>query len=220
MNKKDFKEIYKKYGEFDTIPDRFKFCMEVLKPCNCAEISKKCDIPLTTVMRIKDGKIEKPNRVYLYTIANFFGVNFRWFIDSKFFPISIDSSLNECLTPNKDGEIDFHNLQADTKSGIIFKGIAEYEKAFEALIMYKDLIPILLNCITDNDFLNKVVNNNINEIISKNNLSNSKQKKESLQQLARKTRNTIPSYEELMNMMKDLDNEDSSDKEDSENKKN
>ena len=214
MNKKEFEEIYKKYGEFDTIPERFKFCMEVLKPCNCAEISKKCDIPLTTIMRIRDGKIISPNRVYLYAIADFFGVNFRWFIDSKFFPISIDSSLNECLTPNKDGEIDFHNLQADTKSGIVFKNITEYEKAFEALIMYKDLIPTLLNCINDNDFLNKVVNNNINEIITKINLSNNKEKKESLQQLARKTRNTIPSYEELMNMMKNLDKENSSDGED------
>lgn len=214
MNKKEFEEIYKKYGEFDTIPDRFKFCMEVLKPCNCAEISKKCDIPLTTIMRIRDGKIISPNRVYLYAIADFFGVNFRWFIDSKFFPISIDLSLNECLTPNKDGEIDFHNLQADSKSGIVFKNVTEYEKAFEALIMYKDLIPTLLNCINDNDFLNKVVNSNINEIITKINLSNNKEKKESLQQLARKTRNTIPSYEELMNMMKNLDKENSSDGED------
>lgn len=212
MDKDEFKKIYKKYNEFDTLNDRFRFCMEVLKSCNCNEISKACDIPLTTVTRIRDGKIANPNPVYLYSIAMFFGVNYQWLVESKYFPFSRINNKYNCLTPDKNGLIDFHNLQKDSKSGIIFKDIDEYKKAFEAFIMYKDFIPILINCIDENKFLEKVENANFEKIIFQINFLNQvkKHNDNDMQQLARKVRNSIISYEKLMEMMNDFEKKNSS----------
>ena len=203
MNKKEFKEIYKKYNEFETLPDRFKFCIEILKPCKCIDISKDCGIPLSTITRIKNGMIDNPNRIYSLLISRYFNVNELWLFNSKYFPVSEEEYNKKCLklstkeqftdvieTPSKDGKM------------IISKDYKQLGNDLLAFCNYRELLPIILDLIETSNYVNSINDDNESFLINEINLLKNKNKEtnESLQDLAKKTRNVNISEEELLDI--------------------
>lgn len=195
MNEKELKKIYKEYNNFNTLTDRLNFCMEVLKPTNCYVISRKLDIPVATVTRIKKGVFQNPNPVYLYAIAHFFGVTYEWLVESKYFPIDQNDFFKKCICNDSESDDEFVKIESRKTLPLAFDDLNEYNQAIKAFPMYKDLIPEFINYLVDKGHLQKVIDNNISQILNK--IEENKKEiiedintENSLKQLAKEKRNS------------------------------
>lgn len=195
MNNKDFIKIYKEYNEFNTFIDRLNFCMDVLKPTNCFVISKELDIPVSTVTRIKKGTIQNPNPVYLYAIASFLGVTYEWLVESKYFPIDQKDYLKKCICNDSESDDAFLEIESKKTLPLAFNDLNEYNQAIKAFPLYKDLIPEFINYLVKKGYLEKVMDNNISQILNKieenkKEIQVDNNNESSLKQLAKEKRNS------------------------------
>ena len=167
MNRVDFNLYYTSYNNFNTFIDRLNFCMDVLKPTNCFVISKELDIPVSTVTRIKKGTIQNPNPVYLYAIASFLGVTYEWLVESKYFPIDQKDYLKNCICNDSESDDAFLEIESKKTLPLAFNDLNEYNQAIKAFPLYKDLIPEFINYLVKKGYLEKVMDNNISQILNK-----------------------------------------------------
>lgn len=205
MNKKEFEEIYKKYNEFDTLQDRFKFCMEVLRPCKGVDISNDCRIPLSTVTRIKNGLIFNPNPLYCLVISKYFNVNQLWLFKSKYFPASEEEYKKKCikLSPGKLGT-DIIETPSKDKKRTISKNYDQLGQDLLAFANYKELLPLIFDLIESTDFVKKIKDDNESFLINEINLLKDEKddNRNNFQNLAKKTRSA--SYEELTELLQEM----------------
>lgn len=192
MEKINFKNIYKKYNNFDTFLDRLNFCIEVLKPTTCYKIAKQTQIPLPTITRIKDGKIKNPNSAYLFAISQYFNVTYEWLTESKYFPITYDDYFEKCLSGGPHSEIEILDIQSHNDC-VLFNSYDEYKQVTKALPIYQELVPIIIKYLIKSKYLEKIIKNNEMQIIELIKLLDDDQKKKNsksndIKELGKKTR--------------------------------
>lgn len=195
MDREEFNLYYTKYNNFNTMVDRFNFCIEVLKPTTCYKIAKQTQIPLPTITRIKDGKIKNPNSAYLFAISQYFNVTYEWLTESKYFPIDQKDYLKKCICNDSESDDVFLEIVSKKTLPLAFNDLNEYNQAIKAFPLYKDLIPEFINYLVKKGYLEKVMNNNISQILNK--IEENKKEiqgvdntESSLKQLAKEKRNS------------------------------
>ena len=167
MKKEEFNLYYARYNEFNTMVDRLKFCMEVLKPTTCNKIGTFLNIPVPTISRIKNGETKNSNEGYLRAIAGYFDVTYEWLTISKYYPIDPNDCFKNCIGNDLKS---FDSILKNTikeNDTLAFNDLNEYNQAIKAFPLYKDLIPEFINYLVKKGYLEKVMDNNVSQILNK-----------------------------------------------------
>ena len=167
MKKEEFNLYYTKYNSFNTMVDRLKFCMEVLKPTTCNKIGTFLNIPVPTISRIKNGETKNSNEGYLRAIAGYFDVTYEWLVISKYYPIFKEDLDIECINNCNLGaeikdilKIDGNDLLSRIKTK------EDYQQICNALPFYKELFSKFIIFLNESNYLKNAEDKNIEKILS------------------------------------------------------